>query len=89
LSTADLTVGTSAGSAVGAWFCSGGVAGGDFIGRLESLSAELVDVITKLSTQTSGNQTIPPTGPRDAIDATGQAGTDPRAFFSGVASLHA
>jgi len=38
----DLTVGTSAGSAVGAWFRSGSVTDADVIGRLEALDLSRV-----------------------------------------------
>jgi NTE family protein len=52
-----LTVGTSAGSAVGAWFSNGSVTDTDVIDRLEALTGELVELTAK-TRATSGNATI-------------------------------
>jgi NTE family protein len=59
----DLTVGTSAGSAVGAWFRSGSVTDADVVSRLEALGGELLGLITELTavaSQTSGSRTALP-----------------------------
>ena len=86
----DLTIGTSAGSAVGAWFRSGSVSDADVIGRLEALGGELLELITKLTAvapQTSGSQTALPTALMDAMNAVAQAGTDPAASNRTIGQL--
>lgn len=75
----DLTVATSAGSAVGAWFLSGGFTDADVVGRLEALGGEYLDLITKLmaaAPQTSGGQTAARTALTDAMDHVAEPGTD-------------
>ena len=76
----DLTVGTSAGSAVGTWY-HGGVDDADVIGRLEALGGEFLDLMTELTavaSQTSGSQAaLPGTALTNAMDAVAEAGKDP------------
>jgi NTE family protein len=76
LTAIDLTVGTSAGSAVGAWSRSGSITDGDAFERLQAVNAELVGLITKL-----GPDAQTPTASQpsviDAMNAAAEAGTNP------------
>jgi NTE family protein len=89
---ADLTIGTSAGSAVGVWFHNG-VAGADVVGRLEALGSELMDLFRQpmqSAASTPGSQ-IPESTPMDAMDAVAQAhaGAVASNRAIGQAALHA
>ena len=86
----DLTVGTSAGSAVGAWFRSGSVTDADVVSRLEALGGELLGLITELTavaSQTSGSRTALPTALMEAMDAVAGAGADPATSNRAIGQL--